>query len=244
MTKKAKSTRKTSAENNSTKLKAYFITGLVILLPLALTLAIMTFLFNLLTEPFAGIVKAILGHYNLLDSGFLFLSAAQVQQLFSQILILALLFFVTVSLGFIARWFFFHYIVGFWERMLAKIPFIRGVYKMCRDIIETLFVSSSNSFKQVVLVPFPTPDTQAIGLVTNKNISGLDQTGNPLVAVFVPTTPNPTSGFLMLFKETDLIYLDMKVEAALKYVISCGAVPTPLNPLSKEELLNNLDTKS
>lgn len=229
------------AEEGHTNLKAYFITGLVILLPLALTLAIVTFLFNLLTEPFAGIVKSILGHYNLLESGFLFLSAAQVQQLFSQILILALLFGVTISLGFIARWFFFHYIVGFWERILAKIPFIRGVYKMCQDIIQTLFVSSSNSFKQVVLVPFPTPDTQAIGLVTNENLVGLDKKGEPFVAVFVPTTPNPTSGFLMLFKEKDLIYLDMKVEAALKYVISCGVVSTPLNPISKEELLKNLE---
>lgn len=218
-----------------TKIKAYFITGLVILLPLALTLAIVIFLFNLLTEPFVGIVKSILGYYSLLDSGFLFLSADQVQKLFSQVIILILLFFLTVSLGLIARWFFFHYLVRQWERMLAKIPFIRGVYKACRDIIQTLFASSSNSFKQVVLVPFPSPGVFAIGLVTNENISGIDPQKAPYIAVFVPTTPNPTSGFLMMFKEEDLVYLDMKVEDALKYVISCGVVTTPLNTVTKEE---------
>lgn len=215
-------------------LKALFITGLVILLPLALTLAIVIFLFNLLTEPFVDIVKAILGHYSLFQSGFLFLSADQVQKLFSQIIILVLLFFLTVSLGLIARWFFFHYLVRIWEKMLAKIPFINGVYKACRDIIQTLFASSSNSFKQVVLVPFPSPGVFAIGLVTNENITGI-HSEKAYIAVFVPTTPNPTSGFLMMFREEDLVYLDMKVEEALKYVISCGVINTPLNPVTKEE---------
>lgn len=220
------------------RIKAYFITGLVILLPLALTLAIVLFLFNSLTEPFVGIVKSILGHYNLLDSGFLFLSAAQVQKLFSQLIILVLLFFFTVSLGVIARWFFFHYIVRFWERILAKIPFIRGVYKTCQEIIHTLFASSSNSFKQVVMVPFPSQESFAIGFLTNENLSSLNDKEAALVAVFVPTTPNPTSGFLMMFKEADIIYLDMKVEDALKYVISCGVLPASLNRISKEAAQN------
>lgn len=218
-----------------TKIKAYFITGLVILLPLAFTLAIVIFLFNLLTEPFVGIMKSILGHYNLLDSGFLFLSADQVQKVISQIIILVLLFFVTVSLGLIARWFFFHYLVRIWELVLAKIPFISGVYKTCQDVIQTLFASSSNSFKQVVMVPFPSSATLAIGFVTNESIPPVKGGSEPLVAVFVPTTPNPTSGFLMMFRSTDLVYLDMKVEDALKYVISCGVIPTALNVVSREQ---------
>lgn len=217
------SAEKTTSESTpETKIKAYFITGLIILLPLAFTLAIVIFLVNLLTEPFVGIMKSILGHYNLLDSGFLFLSAGQVQKVFSQIIILVLLFFFTVSLGIIARWFFFHYLMRIWELMLAKIPFISGIYKTCQDIIQTLFASSSNSFKQVVMVPFPSPGTLAIGFITNESIPALNASMEPLVAVFVPTTPNPTSGFLMMFKDTDLVYLDMKVEDALKFIISCG----------------------
>lgn len=215
-----------------TGIKAYFITGLVILLPLALTLAIVIFLFNLLTEPFVGIVNAIMGHFSLFETGFLFLSAEQVQKLFSQIIILVLLFFLTVSLGLFARWFLFHILVRTWERILAKIPFINGVYKTCRDLIHTLFASSSNSFKQVVLVPFPSPGVFTIGLVTNESITNI-QADKSFISVFVPTTPNPTSGYLMMYKEEDVIYLDMKVEEALKYVISCGVIKTPLNPTSK-----------
>jgi uncharacterized membrane protein len=170
-----------------------------------------------------------------MQKGFLFLSGDQIKKLFSQIIILILLFFVTVSLGIIARWFFFHYLVRLWEQILAKIPFISGIYKTCQDIIYTLFVSSSNSFKKVVLVPFPSPNSHAIGLVTN-DIPEINKKG-PYVAVFVPTTPNPTSGFLMIFDEKDLVYLDMKVEEALKYVISCGVIPTSLNIVSREEAI-------
>jgi uncharacterized membrane protein len=219
-----------------TKIKAYFITGLVILLPVTLTLAIVIFLFNLLTEPFIGIVNAIFSHYNLLNSGFFF-SSETIQKIFSQIIVLVLLFFFTVSLGLFARWFFFHYLVRLWETMLAKIPFISSVYKTCQDIIYTLFASSSNSFKQVVMAPFPSPDTRAIGFVTNENIPAI-KGEDVLVAVFVPTTPNPTSGFLMIFKEKDLTYLDMKVEDALKYVISCGVVSAELKVKNNPSLKN------
>lgn len=227
--------RNPSEPASGVEIKAYFITGLIILLPLALTLAIMIFLFNLLTEPFVGIVKSILEHYNLFESGFLFLSAGQVQKLFSQIIILVLLFFFTVSLGLFARWFFFHYLLFIWEKIWAKIPFINKVYKACQDIIQTLFASSSNSFKQVVLVPYPSPGVFAIGFVTSENISGIDPE-KLYTAVFVPTTPNPTSGFLMMFKAEDLIHLDLKVEEALKYVISCGVIAAPLKPSAKKVL--------
>lgn len=225
--------RKPQKESTSTKLKTYFITGLVILLPLALTLAIVLFIFNLLTEPFVGIVKAVLGFYNLFENGFLFLSADQIQKVISQLIILALLFFFTIGLGIIARWFFFHYLVRLWEHVVARIPFISSVYKTCQDVIKTLF-TSKNSFKQVVMVPFPSKDTLAIGFVTQDQIPSPVKPNDTLVAVFVPTTPNPTSGFLMMYKEENLVYLDMKVEDALKYVISCGVITTPLTIVPKK----------
>ena len=214
-------------------LKTYFITGVVILLPLALTLAIVSFIFNLLTEPFIGIMKSVFEKNNLIEYSFLFLSADQVQQYTSQLLILILLFFSTVGLGFIARWFFIHYLIRAWENLVARIPFIRSLYKTCQDIIQTLFTSSSNSFKQVVMAPFPSKDSRVIGLVTRDNIPSVDESSDVLVAVFIPTTPNPTSGYLLLFKKNDLIYLDMKVEEALKYIISCGVIPTPIKVLKK-----------
>lgn len=217
-------------------MKKYFITGVVILLPVALTIAIVIFIFNLLTEPFVGIVKGILSHYGLLGEGFWFLSADQIQKYISQIIILFLLFFFTIGLGFLARWFFVHYFIRFWDQIVKRIPVISSVYKTFQDVIQTIFTTDTNSFKQVVLVPFPSTDTLAVGLVTKENMPGIGKDPQSLASVFVPTTPNPTSGFLMMFKQEDLIYIDMKVEDALKYVISCGVISAPFYTSSKDTL--------
>lgn len=217
-------------------MKKYFVTGLVILLPLALTLAIVLWVFNLLTEPFVGAISALFSHYHLLENGFLFLKASQIQLIISKIIILALLFFFTVFLGTIARLFFFSYLMNTWNYLIQRIPLIRSVYKTCQDVINTIFTSSNNSFKQVVMVPFPNTSTYTIGLVTRDDLPSFkanDTSKN--IAVFVPTTPNPTSGFLVIFKEADLIYLDMPVESAFKYIISCGVIAAPFKNISKDE---------
>lgn len=218
-------------------MKKYFVTGLVILLPLALTLVIVLFLINFLTVPFVGIVQSILNYYGLIDEGFLFLSAYQVQYMVSQALILVSIFFFTAFLGFLARQFFFHYLIKSWDYILHRIPFISSVYKTCQDVINTILTSDTKSFKQVVLVPFPNPESHSVGLVTRDTLPGLPKDfGRDLVAVFVPTTPNPTSGYLILYDEKDLTYLDMKVEEALKYIISCGVIlEAPFKPISVEE---------
>ncbi len=213
-----------------------FITGLVILLPLALTLAIVVFIFNLLTVPFLGIVKAVFDHYRLFENGFLFLNADQLQNLIAQILILGSLFCLVIGLGFIARWFFFHTFIKFTDYIVEKIPLVNSIYKACQEVIKTLFTSKTKSFKQVVLVPFPNAKTFSIGLITREVLPGLEGTDHAKsVAVFVPTTPNPTSGFLMMFKQEDLVYLDMKVEEAFKFIISCGMIYPVFKSISKEE---------
>jgi len=216
-------------------MKKYFVTGLVLLLPLALTLAIFMWAFNLLTRPFVGLMKDVFAHFGLLEHGFFFLSRDQVQHYLSQIIILALLFLFTVFLGMITRWFLFRYILRLWDTVLNHIPFVSSIYKTCKDVINTIFISKDNSFKQVVMVPFPSPETYTIGLVTQDNLPAIPKFNNVKpIAVFVPTTPNPTSGFLVVFKETDLVYLDMPVESALKFIISCGVIATPFKGFSKE----------
>ncbi|MEM1283283.1 MAG: DUF502 domain-containing protein [Chlamydiota bacterium] len=217
-------------------MRKYFITGLVILLPLALTLAIVIFLINFLTDPFVEIVQSLLDRYGLLDHDFLILTSEQIQYVFSQLLILIFLFFFTVGLGFIARLFFFHYVIKGWDYIIHKIPFIRSVYKTCQDVINTILQSDTKSFKQVVVVPFPSPESHSIGLVTRENLKGLpSRNGKKMIAVFVPTTPNPTSGYLIMFEEDTIEYLDMKVEEALKYIISCGVILNePFKTISKD----------
>ena len=225
-------------------MKKYFITGLVILLPVALTLSIVIFIFNLLTGPFLGIVKTVFDHYHLFEEGFLFLSADQIQTLFAQILILASLFFIVIGLGFITRWFFFHTLLRFAEYIVKRIPLVRTIYKTCQEVIWTIFTSKTKSFKQVVLAPFPNSDTYSIGLITREDLPGFAATPHrDLIAVFVPTTPNPTSGFLMMVKTTDLLYLDMKVEDAFKTIISREVIYPDFKVISKEDAhLKFLDT--
>lgn len=225
-------------------MKKYFVTGLVILLPLALTLVIVIFLINLLTDPFVGFVQSILNHYGLLHHNFLFLSSHQVQYAVSQLLILASLFFITVGLGVLARLFFFHYVIKAWDYLIHQIPIIRSVYKTCQDVINTILKSDTKSFKQVVIVPFPNPESHTIGLVTREDLPGIPHSeGQEMVAVFVPTTPNPTSGYLLLVPADSLVYIDMKVEEALKYIISCGVIlkePFKIIPREKaQEFLHN-----
>lgn len=217
-------------------MKKYFITGLVILLPLALTIAIVGFIFNFLTVPFLGIVKTVFDHYHLFDEGFFLLNANQIQNLVAQFLILVSLFFIVITLGYIARLFLFKTFIKMAEYIVKRIPLVNSIYKTCQEIIKTIFTSKANSFKQVVLVQFPNPNTYAIGFITQEQIPCLGNTPQSnTVAVFVPTTPNPTSGFLVMLKPTDLTYLNMKIEDAFKFIISCGVISPDFTALVKEE---------
>lgn len=221
-------------------MKKFFITGIVILLPVMLTLFVIIFIFNFLTAPFLEFTKATLGRYEIFQQGIFFLSAEKLQHYVSQILILFTLFFFTVFLGIVARWVFFHYLVRVWDYVLHRIPFVSSIYKTFQDVINTMFTSTTTAFKQVVMVRFPNPDTYTVGLITRDHLSGLEHViGSDLLLVFVPTTPNPTSGFLTIFKREDVIYLDMKVEDAFKYIISCGVIATPFKnyPDIRKELV-------
>jgi uncharacterized membrane protein len=202
-------------------MKKYFITGLVILLPLAVTIAIVIFIVDFLTKPFMGLVVKLLTHSYLGN----IVTSPHIIRYGSQIIILIGLFLITLALGFIARWFFFTYLIKLSDKLLHKIPIVNKVYKTTQEIIKTLFITDKNSFKQVVLIPFPNKETYSVGLVSRDSPPTCQQAvGAEMVSVFVPTTPNPTSGFLIMFKKADLIYLDMKTEEAIKYIVSCGVI--------------------
>jgi len=216
-------------------MKKYFITGLVILLPLAVTIAIVVFIVNFLTKPFVGLVVSFLEEFDILNNGFLFLNHDQLVQYGSKCLILICLFVFTLFLGMIARWFFFKALISLSDKILHRIPLINKVYKTTQEIIKTLFVSDKSSFKQVVMVPFPKDGTYVMGLVSRKSPEiCCEKTGSELFSVLVPTTPNPTTGFLLMYKKEDLIFLDLKPEAAIKYIVSCGVI-TPEFPVKIPE---------
>lgn len=207
-------------------MKKYFITGLVVLLPLALTFWIVSFIVGLLTDPFLGAARNILETIGIKQVHFFFLSSEQLFDYLSKILVLVFLVAFISLIGWIGRYFFFTYILKLGDAILHKIPLISTVYKTSQEFIQTILTSTNKSFKQVVLVPFPHKSALSIGLVTRDDME-IDNR----VAVFVPTTPNPTSGFLILFSKDEVIPIDMKVEEAMRYVISCGVLLTPIRPL-------------
>ncbi len=219
-------------------MKKHFITGLVILLPLTVTILVLGFLIRLLTQPFVGLASNFLAQLNIVNKGFLFLSPDQVIKYFSQFLILITLFSVTVFLGMITRWFFINALLRLGDRILHKIPIVNTVYKTTQEIIKTLFVSDKDSFKKVVLAPFPSSASYMLGLVARESPPQCSKAVNDeLISVLIPTTPNPTTGFLLMFRKKELVYLDMKPDEAIKCIVSCGVIHPgnlPPKPASKE----------
>lgn len=118
------------------------------------------------------------------------------------------------------------------ERLVARMPVVRGVYSALKQIFETVFSQSGNSFRQVALVPWPSAGSWTIAFVTNYVQGEVSQRlGADLVTVYVPTTPNPTGGYMTYYRRSDVIVLDMTVDQAMKLIISCGVIVPPQKSL-------------
>ncbi len=202
-------------------MKKYFLAGLVTLLPLAVTFWAISFVVNFLTKPFMGAVVSFLTSY----PAFAKHVPEQAIRTISQILILIALFLFTLFLGFVARRLVFNALLRFGDWFLHKIPIVNKIYKISKDIVRSLFNSKNGSFKQVVLLPFPYKGAYCLGLISrNAPDTCSDSVGMEMVSIFIPTTPNPTTGYIVMCKKADLIFLEMKSEAALKYIISCAVI--------------------
>ncbi|MBM3196580.1 MAG: DUF502 domain-containing protein [Chlamydiae bacterium] len=204
-------------------MKKYLITGMIILLPLAVTIGLIAFIVKLLTNPFVGWVTNFLEMHDLRTGKIFLLSQEQIIFILAQLLILLSLFIFTLFLGTVTRWFFIKTIIDSFDALLLKIPFVNKIYKTSQEIIRTLFSSEKNSFKEVVLAPFPNKNTYTLGLISKDAPKYCSTaTGKDLITVFVMTAPNPTTGYLLLFKREELVPVNMKIEDAVKYIISCG----------------------
>ena len=121
--------------------------------------------------------------------------------------------------------------LGFWEDFLNRIPFVRALYGGVKSFSETLLSNSGNSFKKVLLIEYPRQGIWSIGFQTAAGVPEVtERIGEPQVCVFIPTTPNPTSGFIMLVPRSQVIELDMTVDAAMKMIVTLGVVAPPALP--------------
>lgn len=209
-------------------MKRYLLTGLILLLPLALTIAIIGFVVNFLTKPFMGIVSHFLKQTHLANEGLLLLSPEQTLRVSSQLIILICLFLAILFIGMIARWYLVNWIIQLSEKILHRLPLVNKVYKTTKEIITNLFGHGKNTFKQVVMVPFPGSGIYTLGLLSAKAPQICSETSEcNMYSVFIPTAPNPTTGFTIMFRESEIRFLEMKPEDAIKYIVSCGMIIPP-----------------
>ncbi|MEM8984719.1 MAG: DUF502 domain-containing protein, partial [Pseudomonadota bacterium] len=139
-----------------------------------------------------------------------------------------LTFVVLLVTGILAANFFGRRLLGAWESLLARIPLIRSVYSGAKQVAETFFADSGQAFKKVMLVEYPRKGVWSLAFQTSSDLQEIQaRTPKEVVCVFVPTTPNPTSGFIIMVPREDVIELDMEVDQALKMIISLGVVVPP-----------------
>ncbi len=199
----------------SARLRAYFFAGVLITAPTALTLYLSWQFISAVDRAITPLIPERWNPNNYLPFNI---------PGFGLILAVASLTVIgALTAGFIGR-----LLLRVSEGMLARMPVVRGLYGAIKQIVETILAQRSNAFRQVALIEFPRPGVWTIGFIAGPTHGELDRvTGGDLVGVYVPTTPNPTSGYLLYLPRRDVKVLSMSVEEGLKLVVSCGIVNPP-----------------
>ena len=187
------------------RLRNYFITGIVVLVPIGITLYLTKFFIRISSK----LIPAEINPNNYLPI------------LIPGLEILLAIIFITL-IGYLSLSFIGKKILQLFNDLLKRIPILRTIYSAIGQMAETL-APKRKSKKSVVLVEYPRKGSWAVGFATKDNKGEISKkTNQKLVYVFIPTTPNPTSGFLLMFPKEDLIYLDMNFEEASKFIVSAG----------------------
>lgn len=196
------------------RLRNYFITGIIVVAPISLTIYLVSLIINLIDDK---ILPLLPDRYN--PETYLPFAVPGIGVL---IFVVALTVIGWLTTGLIGRT-----VVRVGENLLDRMPIIRSVYSALKQIFETVFNNSSRAFRDVVLIPYPRQGCWALGFATGTTKGEVQEAiQDEVVNVFLPTTPNPTSGFLLFLPRKDVIYLTMSVEQGIKLIIS-GGVVTP-----------------
>jgi uncharacterized membrane protein len=205
-----------------TRLRTYFLTGMLVTAPIAITVWL---IYSFVDYVDTNVIPLIPEPYN--PEQFLEHSVPGLGVVILLVVITLIGAFVTNFLG---RW-----LVRFGERLLAHVPVVRSIYGVLKQVFDAVLAQSSTAFREVVLVEYPRRGTWAIGFLTSTPASEIrEKLGEDTLYVFVPTSPNPTSGFLLVVKESEVVRLKMPVEEGIKVVISSGIVSTPAEKADEE----------
>lgn len=186
-------------------LRRYFITGILVLAPVAVTLWVLTGIFLAVENRFSGLFSG----YERYIPGLGFLAGL--------VLVIGVGWFASNYIG--------HRVIRWGERIVARIPIVSRIYRAVQQVGNAVLGQKGALFKQVVLIEYPRRELYCLAFLTNDAAGEIEEKTDPdVVAVFLPTTPNPTSGFLLYVPKRDLRVLDMTVEDAMKLIISAGTV--------------------
>ena len=192
-------------------MRKYFLTGLLILVPLAITAWVLSMVIGTLDQSLMFVLerwqpKALFG-FDIPGIG--------------AILTIAIVFIT----GLLTNNLVGNYVVRLGERLLKRVPVVSSLYGSVKQVSDTLFSSSGNAFRQAVLIPYPHADSYTIAFLTGTPGGDVkNHLVGDYVSVYVPTTPNPTSGFFLMMERSKVVELNMTVDAALKYIVSMGVV--------------------
>lgn len=189
-------------------IRKYFISGLLVLVPLIITLWVLNLIISTL------------------DQSLLLLPEAWQPDKRIPLIGTVLTLLIVLLTGVLTRNFIGSYVLRMWEAVLNKIPVVSSLYSSVKQVSDTLFSSSGNAFRKAVLVPYPHQRSWTIAFLTGTPGGDVKNhlQGDDYISVYVPTTPNPTSGFFLMMHKSDVVELDMSVDEALKYIVSMGVV--------------------
>ena len=212
------------------KLKGWFVTGVLMLMPLGVTFFVIKFLLDKVGQPasvlFFGRWTHVLGQQWM----------GWIMDILSVLIVIAII----TTFGWLSKFFFGRLLLSITEKCIKAIPIINTIYKTVQQIVETIGKNKKAVFQQAVLVPFPSQGLYSIGFLTNRSTGETQsKTTEDVYNVFVPTTPNPTSGFLIMVPEAKMIRLDMSVGDAIKLIISGGTV----SPETVQKVSGHLEAK-
>lgn len=188
------------------RIKRFFLTGLIVTLPAVVTLYILWTTFNFLDRLAGNTINTLLGRQ---FPG----------------LGLAVMLLVVIGAGFLATNIIGRYLINLWDEVMCRIPLVNSIYRTLKQMVESFWHDDKKTFKKLVMIEYPRRGIYSLGFLTGKSAAEINmRAAGDMVNVFIPTTPNPTSGFLLLVPVEDVIVLDMSVEDGVKYIISAGMV--------------------